>query len=423
MPQPKSKRQKLLSSSRPRAPASSTLSKASLSSQTTRSVIRTHHTLQKQLSQALTSNDSERARDLEERLEENGGLKLYQQASTQGQSRDRGGDTSRVLVDWLREGGTLNRSSSSKPVKTKDIGGTTVATAATTAIERASRSAATDPFANRGALRILEVGALSPNNALNIPGAMKVRRIDLRSQHPEIEERDFMQLNPKQEWDGEVGYDVLSLSLVVNFVGDAKERGEMLRHTTSFLRRPVTLKGDADRSSERREARQAEAHDESRSEDETAGARPATGGKADVDDLLPALFLVLPLPCVDNSRYLTEEHLTAIMHSLGYVKTRAKRTAKLWYSLWRLDFPQPRAGNSWGGTGNPSGRVSRGRGRGKGLSEETDREEGALRDEAERGRGRRRRFKKEELRKGKDRNNFCIVLDDGGRAQSHRQDD
>jgi 25S rRNA (adenine2142-N1)-methyltransferase len=148
-----------------------------------------------------------------------------------------------------------------------------------------------------------------------------------------------MQMDREEEWEGEIGYDVVSLSLVVNYVPEPKGRGDMLRHSARFLRQ---------------------------------GMHPKLPGSK-MYDMLPALFLVLPLPCLDNSRYLTEEKLKSIMASLGYEISKVKRSGKLYYSLWRL---------------NRHGSVS------SGAAQQTS-------------------FKKEELRKGKDRNNFCIVLEPG----------
>jgi 25S rRNA (adenine2142-N1)-methyltransferase len=290
-------RKKLLSSTRPYLPNQPKHLK-SLSSKTTSSIIRTHHTLHKQLAQARKAGDAESAAAIERQIESLGGLKLYQAASTVGQSKDRGGDTSRVLVDWLG----LDR----KPVT------------------------ASQAKSNAGKqLRILEVGSLSTTNALNIPGLTLVRRIDLHSQSAGIEERDFMSLSPSELWQGKAGYDILSLSLVVNYVSEPKERGEMLQHTVPLLHDAVAA------TSEER--------------------------------LLPSIFLVLPLPCVDNSRYLTEERLEAIMSSLGYEKRRVKRSSRLYYSLWQFlcSHSHPAA---------------------------------------------RHVFKKQELRSGKTRNNFYITL-------------
>ena len=48
--------------------------------------------------------------------------------------------------------------------------------------------------------------------------------IDQHSQHAFVTEIDFFAFRPPSNKQ----YDVVSLSLVVNFVGDAKKRGEML---------------------------------------------------------------------------------------------------------------------------------------------------------------------------------------------------
>ncbi|RMZ89928.1 hypothetical protein DV736_g2854, partial [Chaetothyriales sp. CBS 134916] len=199
---------------------------------------------------------------LEAAIEANGGLKLYQRASVTGQSRQRGGDTSKVLVDW-----------------------------------------------------ILEVGALSATNALNIPRTTRVRRIDLHSQHAQaIEQVDFMELDPQLPWAGARGYDVVSLSLVVNYVSDPAARGRMLKRTVEFLH-PL------------------HPHPHPQKKQNT---KAKTASHDDALLLLPALFLVLPRPCIDNSRYLSEDRLVAIMQALGYAQTRVKRSPRLYYSLWTL---------------------------------------------------------------------------------------
>ena len=310
-PKPKSKpRPKLLSHTRPTTSHTNT-TKPKLSSKATQHIITTHHTIHKLLSKAISDGDTAAQTRLTEQLEINGGLAAYQVASTQGQSKDRGGDTSGVLVEWLglkREVGSGSGSGPRLPPRKAE------------------------------AVRILEVGALSPRNALNIPGLTIVRRIDLRSQDPnQIEECDFMELPVEVAWQGSTGYHVVSLSLVLNYVGDSGERGRMLERTRRFLKHSSVTDG---------------------------GRRISEECMA----LLPALFLVLPLSCVVNSRYLTEERLVEIMESLGFAQMRVKRSAKLYYSLWRL-------------------RV--------GYAENS-----------------REVFKKEEVRSGKDRNNFCIVLNE-----------
>jgi len=89
-------------------------------------------------------------------------------------------------------------------------------------------------------------------------------------------------------------WDVISLSLVVNFVPDAKERGTMLRLAHSMLR----LDG--------------------------------------------FLFLALPLPCILNSRYLTPEHLDGLLQVIGLyaVKTRWKEGGKMAYWLLQKRLPR-----------------------------------------------------------------------------------
>jgi len=151
---------------------------------------------------------------------------------------------------------------------------------------------------------------------------VQIVRIDLHSTHPSIDEQDFMKRPlPVSEDDK---FDLISLSLVVNFVSDAATRGQMLVRTTKFLRN----RGN------------------------------------DMADGLPGLFLTLPLPCVANSRYMTVEHLKAIMLSIGYILVHSKSTTKIFYSLWHLHINSVK----------------------------------------------RKAFKKMEIVTGRSRNNFCITL-------------
>jgi 25S rRNA (adenine2142-N1)-methyltransferase len=228
---------------------------ASLTAKATRTIIRTHHTLQKQHAQAIKVGDTAKTKDLERQIEEQGGLKAYQQASITGQSKIRGGDSSTVLMAWLKEG---------KIMKSVD-----------------------------GKLKMLEVGALSTSNACSKSRLFDVTRIDLNSQDPQIEQQDFME-RPLPTSDTE-RFDIISLSLVLNYVPDAIGRGDMLRRTCLFL----------------------------------------NSSKAD-DKVFPALFFVLPAPCIQNARYMTNQHLHKILNSLGYEKLHQKISAKLVYSLWKF---------------------------------------------------------------------------------------
>lgn len=237
-----------------------------MTSERSRTIIRTHHTLQKEHAAALRRGDSKAAHDIAQAIEKNGGIKTYQAASKQGQAKDRGGDSSKVLVDWLQQ---------SQVIDIKD---------------RGSKRAVEAP------LRCLEVGALSSNNEISkFPGVIQMTRIDLNSQGPGIEKQDFME-RPLPNGDDEQ-FDIISLSLVLNYVPDAAGRGEMLKRITKFLRPPKEQ------------------------------AEPTASTE-------PYLFLVLPLPCVENSRYVDEPLLLQIMKSLGFTKQYSKNTIKLCYYLF-----------------------------------------------------------------------------------------
>ncbi|KAK8169815.1 putative methyltransferase-domain-containing protein [Phyllosticta citrichinensis] len=244
-------------------------SKPGLSAKTTASIIRTHHQLQKTHAQAVKSGDQAKAAEIQKQIEANGGLKKYQVASITGQSAERGGDSSRVLVDWLEE----FRLPGAKKGKEADGG---------------SQSA------SRCVYDLLEVGALSTTNACSQRRYLSVTRIDLNSQSPGIQQQDFM-ARPLPKGDDD-RFDIISLSLVLNYVPDAEGRGEMLKRTCQFLR----------------------------ATSEDAGERPT-----------PCLFFVLPAPCLTNSRYLDRPRLARIMESLGYVLLRDKVTSKLVYQLWK----------------------------------------------------------------------------------------
>lgn len=246
--------------SKPLGPATT----SKIRSKYTRRIIRKHHTLLKEqarLESELTKNrDEEKAKRLEQikhEIQANGGLDKYQQASISGQDRDRGGDSSKVLVSWLKsqENGSLS------------------------------------------GLRLLEVGSLSPDNAVSTCGIFsEIDRIDLHSQHPLIREQDFLKMPIPT--DTKEKFDVISLSLVVNYVANPVDRGEMLRRTVKMLRK-------------------------------------STSGPS----VLPGLFLVLPAPCTNNSRYFTEQRLSDIMVSLGYSLRHRKETSKLVYWYWTVDGP------------------------------------------------------------------------------------
>jgi 25S rRNA (adenine2142-N1)-methyltransferase len=265
----------------------------SISRKSTKALINKHHLLEKRKRQAIAKGDKAEELAIDAEITAIGGIERYQEASLQGQRHDRGGDSSWVLMEWLQSCLSSQETASGRR------------------------------------LRMLEVGALSTQNACSKSGNFDIERIDLNSQGEGILQQDFME-RPLPRNQSEL-FDVISLSLVLNFVPEPKGRGEMLRRTTQFLHPP--------------------------------GRYPVT---PELAANFPSLFLVLPAPCVTNSRYLDEERLASIMSSLGYTKVASKTTQRLVYYLWRRD-------SNCEGTPGP--------------------------------------FPKREIRSGPKRNNFAVVLD------------
>jgi 25S rRNA (adenine2142-N1)-methyltransferase len=267
----------------------------SISRKVTKALINKHHLLHKRKRQAVAKGDKAAEAAIDAEIEALGGIESYQEASLQGQRHDRGGDSSRVLMQWLEP----------------------------------CLSSSQEAASGGNRLRMLEVGALSTQNACSKAGYFDIERIDLNSQGDGILQQDFMQ-RPLPRDESEL-FDIISLSLVLNYVPEPRGRGEMLRRTTQFLRSPGRYVG-------------------------TPQPR----------DSFPSLFLVLPAPCVTNSRYLDEDRLTDIMTSLGYAQVASKTTQRLVYYLWRRE------------------QVCKGAGR---------------------------PFPKKEVRSGSTRNNFAVVLE------------
>lgn len=237
----------------------------SVSRKATRTLIRTHHTLEKQRAQALREGDDAKAATISRQIDAQGGIEEYQRASLLGQRNDRGGDSSKLLMEWLDPVVPILKSRADK---------------------------------GHG-IRMLEVGALSIANACSKSRLFEMERIDLNSQSDGIKKQNFMDRPLPQN--SEELFDIISLSLVLNYVPDAIGKGEMLLRTLKFLN----------------------------SHQNDSGLR----------EFLPSLFLVLPAACVSNSRYLDEPKLEAIMDSLGYVSMKKKMSNKLVYYLWRLQSP------------------------------------------------------------------------------------
>ncbi|PVU94997.1 hypothetical protein BB561_002122 [Smittium simulii] len=231
-------------------------------------LIREYHVLNKQLSyinnleQQLApqnANNKQKREQFEiqkkeilERLEQLGGIEAYQKQSLAGQSKLFGGDTSRWLVAQLFNLKILPQ----KPP-----------------------------------LSMLEVGAVSPFNYAKELKYIKPVCIDLNSQHPNIHQIDFLdvELSSSDSHSELCGpFDIISLSLVVNFEGDILKRGNMLIHAANLL-------------------------------------VPKTG----------LLFFVLPLPCLSNSRYFDHAKLISMLDSLGMECIASHNSLKLAHYLFR----------------------------------------------------------------------------------------
>ncbi|KAH9060047.1 putative methyltransferase-domain-containing protein [Lactarius vividus] len=142
----------------------------------------------------------------------------------------------------------------------------------------------------RAVPRLLEVGAVRPDNYGDCASWIDVMAIDLHSRHPSILEHDFLLMDPGQHREA---WDIISLSLVLNFVPDGEDRGRMLVQAHSMLR---------------------------------------LGGLC---------FLALPLPCVDNSRYITMEHMKELMDTIGFhqLEERWRPGGKMAYWLYQKKTP------------------------------------------------------------------------------------
>ncbi|KAF3920486.1 hypothetical protein ABW20_dc0106929 [Dactylellina cionopaga] len=281
---------------------------------------------QHRLSQAIQQNDTEAITTLTSQLSSSGGLAAYQRASVSGQSSTRGGDSSKILVDWFVELGV--------PKPQRSSGG--------------SSDSQNDGSTALSSYRLLEIGCLSPTNAIHAYFTKSQRTLlDLNSLHSEILKQDFMFF--PVPGDAENGYDIVSCSLVLNYVPTPAGRGEMLKHISRFMEQAL------ERRSKRLKLEIKGKKDDFSTEE---------GQKEEWKELFPLLFFVLPAPCVTNSRYLTEDKLQEIMVSMGYEMLKKKVSPKLVYYLWRF------AGGGQGG-----------------------------------------KFKKSELLPGGKRNNFAIVVE------------
>ncbi|GAA5968850.1 hypothetical protein JCM11641_000756 [Rhodosporidiobolus odoratus] len=244
-------------------------------------LIRRFHAIEKQLkSPGLT--DPEERKKLEMEREELGGLEGYQEASKHGGDKARGGETSKWLIKQIRDLkiGLEDEVKPAEPV-------------VPTILEDGTK--VWPAKKERRKLRLLDVGAIAGTAYTDFPW-IATTSIDLNPQAPHVQKCNFFDFpRPEQE---EEKYDVVALSLVMNYEGSLSNRGQMLLHAHSYLR--------------------------------------PTG----------YLYLVLPLPCLTNSRYLSHDHLRSILTSTGWSVAKQHDSAKLTYWLLKRSEEGP-DGKEW----------------------------------------------------------------------------
>lgn len=178
---------------------------------TSRNVIRRFHILIKSKVQlknknSLTVSEKEELDKINDEIQRLGGLEWYQQMSVVGQGNDRGGGSEKIFIEWLKE---LQVHEGKQEKLQYVIPGLLWPTTQDLALPCGSR--------------LLEVGALKPNNYKFCTSWIHNTPIDLHSRHPDIKEQDFLLLDPsgnKKKWSA------VSLSLVLNFVPEPRDRGE-----------------------------------------------------------------------------------------------------------------------------------------------------------------------------------------------------
>jgi len=138
-------------------------------------------------------------------------------------------------------------------------------------------------FSAERKMKLLDVGALA-HNYLDAKW-IKTDAIDLHPRLPGIKREDYLQFEPKEK------KDVVCLSLVLNFVGDPFDRGEMIRRAHDHL---------------------------------------AADG---------FLFVVLPRACVNHSRFMTLDHFTSLCASAGFQMKSHHLSMKLAYFLMSKSTP------------------------------------------------------------------------------------
>ncbi|GAA5859947.1 hypothetical protein JCM1840_001811 [Sporobolomyces johnsonii] len=237
-------------------------------------LIRAYHAIEKQLASPALTDPDERKK-LVKKQEELGGLAAYQAASVHGGDKSRGGESSKWLIKQIKEL-KIGLEDKGKGKEKEKVEPTIV------------DGKKVWPKIERRKLRLLDVGAIAGTAYADWPWISTVS-IDLNPQAPHVLPYNFFDY-PVPETDDDK-FDVVALSLVMNFEGSLVNRGHMLLHAHSYLRPSASLGG--------------------------------------------YLYIVLPLPCLTNSRYLSHDHFRSILASTGWDVIKQHDSAKLTYWLVR----------------------------------------------------------------------------------------
>eukprot|EP01122_Echinamoeba_exundans_P015241 TRINITY_DN7147_c0_g1_i1.p1 TRINITY_DN7147_c0_g1~~TRINITY_DN7147_c0_g1_i1.p1 ORF type:complete len:419 (-),score=82.10 TRINITY_DN7147_c0_g1_i1:947-2134(-) len=223
------------------------------------SLILKFHERQKRLEQleSLPANKDvlEQIEKIKEEMEELGGIELYQKASMHGETF-KAYNTSKWVLKCLKEHGFRTA---------KDATGNE-----------------TQPK-----MKTLDVGAI--NNHFKGIKWMDLTPIDINPMDSGVIQCDFFDFDGKLK-----SFDVIVLSLVINFVGDPRKRGVMLRRCADLLK---------------------------------CKSPTSRGG---------LLFLVIPSACIENSRYLTHELLSKMLEAVGFAILQHKTSKKLAFYMLEL---------------------------------------------------------------------------------------
>ncbi|XP_031568151.1 25S rRNA adenine-N(1) methyltransferase-like [Actinia tenebrosa] len=194
-------------------------------------------------SQLQSEKKAVKLNELNTKLEKLGGIDAYQEASRLGEKRYGGFNSAKWVLKQLKENGI-------HPDKDHKF-------------------------------RLLDVGALSCNYTKQ-KSWIDCTSIDLNPQNHMIMEADFLQIDCKASQ-----YDIVVLSLVINFEGDPVKRGEMLKQCTKIIAKDGYL------------------------------------------------FVVLPLPCLMNSRFSSKELFLSMTQSLGFKRIAQHSSRRLYFVMFK----------------------------------------------------------------------------------------